>query len=204
MWEAIIAGSASIAGGLIANRQKEVESSRNRDFQERMSGSAHQREVTDLRAAGLNPILSGVGGVGAATSAGSMAAQEDVITPAVSTALDAHRNSAEVANMKQQLENLKQEENTSASLESAQDIAAHKTSLEAKKVIEETRKIVAETSTAKSVSGISSNELFSSNIEQRLDALKTEMLRRGVSRYGATAKELLPWGKSQPQRGRKK
>lgn len=50
------------------------EAAKNRQWQEYMSNTAHQREVEDLRAAGLNPILSASGGNGAAVTSGATAA----------------------------------------------------------------------------------------------------------------------------------
>lgn len=51
-----------------------LEAGKNRDWQEYMSNTAHQREVADLKAAGLNPVLSASGGNGAAVTSGATAA----------------------------------------------------------------------------------------------------------------------------------
>jgi len=58
----------------IANRSTEAsmaEAQRNRDYQTQMSNSAYQRQVADMSAAGLNPMLAYIKGGGASTPSGS-------------------------------------------------------------------------------------------------------------------------------------
>jgi len=106
VWDAVIAGGSSLLGGALGNKSSAKEAKKNREFQLMMAQNAHQFEVADLRAAGLNPRLSAMGGSGASASGGSAAPQSDIVTPAVSSALAARRNRAEVDNMEEQNKNM--------------------------------------------------------------------------------------------------
>jgi len=68
-----LGGLAGGIGSAFQAREAGKEADKNRQFQAMMSNTAHQRQVKDLKAAGLNPILSGMGGAGASTPAGGMA-----------------------------------------------------------------------------------------------------------------------------------
>lgn len=64
------------------------EAQKNRDWQERLANTAHQREVADLIAAGLNPVLSVTGGAGAATPSGATASADNSGVSALTSVLN--------------------------------------------------------------------------------------------------------------------
>jgi len=103
------ASSSSAKGIASMNETNYKIATENRAWQERMSNTAHTREVEDLRNAGLNPILSATGGSGASSPGGSVATMQNTQEQAApikaqlanlaantaKTIMDSHKSKAE-------------------------------------------------------------------------------------------------------------
>lgn len=75
-----------LLGGIAGGAFGQSSVNRQIDFQREMSNTAHQREVADMKAAGLNPMLSVMGGTGASSPVGASQAPPDIIGPMIQTA----------------------------------------------------------------------------------------------------------------------
>jgi len=88
-WSSLIPSAIGAVGSYLGAEQTNKASAelaqKQMDFQERMSSSAHQREVKDLIAAGLNPMLSAKLG-GASSPSGAMAPVQNVLGQATASA----------------------------------------------------------------------------------------------------------------------
>ncbi|QXP08098.1 MAG: DNA pilot protein [Arizlama microvirus] len=121
------------------NEFNRAEAVKNREYQTEMSNTQHQRTMTDLRKAGLNPMLA-MGATnsspsGASASSGSSAAmlnQKPDFSRAVSTAIEATMAKQNLENLKHQA-HLTQEqiEKTSADTGVAQTAMAEARSIQA-------------------------------------------------------------------------
>ena len=97
----------SIAGGVVSSALGQRSANKQMDFQERMSNTSYQRAMSDMKAAGLNPMLAYQQG-GASTPSGASTGAPNVDIGGQEASL----NSAKVA--KQQEKNVKAQTDNSA------------------------------------------------------------------------------------------
>lgn len=92
---ALAGGALGFFGGSQTNASNAKQAQKNRDFQERMSSTAYQRAVEDMKKAGLNPALAYQQG-GASSPSGSTAVMQDRLAGAANNARGAAQTYSEI------------------------------------------------------------------------------------------------------------
>jgi len=105
---AAISGGLSLMGASKQNAAAKQQASNQMAFQERMSSTAYQRSMADMKSAGLNPILAYKTG-GASAPSGTAAPIVNELEPAVNSAQGSRRLSAELQNLSETNKNIKED-----------------------------------------------------------------------------------------------